>query len=211
MRKNVRTRYKDTDYFVDKNGKAYRNGKEVGYDRRGRIMVRFGRKGQSVLREKMIAETFLGLKEGQQVHHKNGVTSDDRVENLLCVSPLQHKRIHNSSVITLQFDGSWNLLAAYNSKSDAERAMGYNAGALRIKEASDERKMLLGFHWLYLDNLPERFIFATESVAQLRMDLLKYAYSQLLTGREEDPPMLHRNIDLSSMQALKAVQGIIFS
>ena len=71
-------RYKDTNYFIDTRGKVYRGGKEVGYKDHGRILVRLGKGGRTLFRAKMVAETYLGYEEGQEVHHKNGKRDDDR-------------------------------------------------------------------------------------------------------------------------------------
>lgn len=205
-----RVKYKDTDYFVDgAKGIVYRNGKEVGYQQEnGRYIIRMGRKESSVRRAKMVAETFLGMEEGQEVHHINEKPWDDRKNNLICLSHLQHQRVHNHSVITLQFDKDYNLVGAYNSKLEAERSLGYGDGSLNIRYASEEGKLLKGFYWLYLLDLPKKFIFVgDESVADLRRDLLDYAYSQLLVRSGVWRPYAPQ---INENQALTLMEGIRF-
>lgn len=178
-----RYRYKDTKYFVDRSGKVYRNGREVkGHIVNGRVIIKLGKNGKSIFRAKMIAETFLCYEDGMEVHHKNRIRDDDRVCNLVVCSPLQHFRLHNHSLITLKFDENWNLVNVYDKKSEAEKELGRTRGAIEKALARDGR-LMYGFHWFFLENLPERFIFVpSESVADARDELAKYIENQLFSS-----------------------------
>lgn len=154
-------RYKDTDYWVSSEGKVKHNGKEVGcVNNSGYVVIRFGRDGGTVKRNVMVAQTFLGAKDGYEVHHINGIKSDDRIENLLVCSPLQHQRLHNKSLITARYDLNWNLMDVYNSISEADEDVG---GSKHLKFNSIGRgRKYRGYNWIVLDNLPESVIFASD-------------------------------------------------
>ena len=50
------------------------------------------------LRARVVAEQMIGrpLRDDEQVHHKNGVTDDDRPENLEVLSASEHSQRHNA-------------------------------------------------------------------------------------------------------------------
>lgn len=54
----------------------------------------------SVHRYVLVMENYLGryLREGELVHHINGIKTDDRIENLKIVSACEHARIHGLGI-----------------------------------------------------------------------------------------------------------------
>lgn len=159
-------RYKDTGYEVSRSGKvrSINTHKEVGYEgAKGYVLIRQGRKGSTVKRNVMVAQTFMDWYDGCEIHHKNGNPKDDRVENLLVCTPLQHQRIHNRCNITVQFDKEWNVVAAYNSIADADESV--NGCKHLFQNSISRNQNYKGFRWIVLKNLPENLIFVDENVS----------------------------------------------
>lgn len=60
----------------------------------GYIMLGRGR-GKAIFEHRVVWENANGpIPDGQEIHHRNEIRTDNRLENLECVTRLQHKRIH---------------------------------------------------------------------------------------------------------------------
>lgn len=198
-------RYQDTDYYVSREGKVFHNGKEVGYVHNGRVLVRFGKKGETKTRQRMMAETFCDYQEGQEVHHKNGITTDDRADNLVCLTPLQHQRLHNKSVITLMLDKDWNIVQAFNSLKEASQFVDCDDGT--IKSAWEKGTLCREYHWICLYDLPKEFIFVSENVADLYYRLTQYVENEHCWGLWGETLREHNG---DSKQSPNAFKGLLF-
>ena len=75
-------------YFIRTDGALFHNNKQLkGYiTPKGYVRVKIFER--SILLHRIVAETFLGSPlENQQVNHKNGIKTDNRIENLEWVTP----------------------------------------------------------------------------------------------------------------------------
>lgn len=60
--------------------------------------------GTHVYRYRLVAEQMLGrfLRKGEIVHHKNGITNDDRPENLEVMTQSKHIKMHLPEMLKMQ-------------------------------------------------------------------------------------------------------------
>lgn len=104
-----------TPYFISKEGKIYKNGKEkkLTLDRNYLITNINGKKK---LVHRLVAETYLPNPENKkQVNHKNGNKLDNRVENLEWTTPQENLK-HRDEVIKTCIWGEKAALAKLTNK-----------------------------------------------------------------------------------------------
>lgn len=93
-------RFRDTSYKVYADGVVYNRGKEVGYkDDRGYILIRTGKKGFTISRNRMVAECFQYFREIPQtldVHHKDFNRLNDSIGNLQIMTKQEHQDLHKN-------------------------------------------------------------------------------------------------------------------
>lgn len=66
-----------------------------------------GQKRQRIYQHRAIYELHYGpIPDGYELHHKNEVKDDNRLENIMCVTREQHKWLHAGAYVE---DGAWFL------------------------------------------------------------------------------------------------------
>lgn len=78
-------------YIVTAKGELFHNGKQIfgSNTRKGYVRIRYN--GRYVFLHRIVAESFLGKPTGnEQVNHKNGIKTDNRLENLEWVTPSEN-------------------------------------------------------------------------------------------------------------------------
>jgi len=98
-------RFKNTEYYITKDGFVFRNGKQLklqlsnsGYFR---VNIYFNKKRKKMSVHRMVAETYLdNNKNYPLVSHKNHIKTDNRVENLKWSNQSKNmKDSHDSNMI----------------------------------------------------------------------------------------------------------------
>lgn len=79
------------NYLIDDNGVIYDlNGNiQETYQNQGRPHF----KGNSI--HSLVIHSFIGYKENMHVHHLNGNKFDNRLENLVYLTPSEHNKLHH--------------------------------------------------------------------------------------------------------------------
>ena len=96
-------RYKDTEYFVSKDGEVYRYNRKrkLIKDKDGYLQVNLwvNGKGYGKKVHRLVAETFIPNPEKKlQVNHINGIKTDNRIENLEWVTASENQ-LHRTHIL----------------------------------------------------------------------------------------------------------------
>jgi hypothetical protein len=88
-------------HLKGKKSARWHNGKshtELGYILISKHDHPFAKKNGYVLEQRLVMENHLGryLKPEEIVHHRNGIKTDNRIENLELTNPSDHARKHNT-------------------------------------------------------------------------------------------------------------------
>lgn len=98
-------RYKDTEYFITRNGDVYRRGRKLKYHLSNgycRLQICCNGVVYKKTLHRLVAETYIPNPNNlPQVNHLNGDKLDNRVENLEWCSS-QHNTLHRSRVLKKQ-------------------------------------------------------------------------------------------------------------
>lgn len=94
--------------------------------------------GKKVYDHRIVMENHLGrpLKEGEFVHHINGIKTDNRIENLKIIDGREHARLH---AIERGLSGKKGAIPANKTKPDViEQMRSMRASGYLIREISEK-------------------------------------------------------------------------
>lgn len=108
-------------YPRNKTKGGYRYG---AFDKDGYLNYTINNKKVRVNR--LVWKTFVGpIPEGYDIHHKNHIKTDNRLENLELIKKYEHCKLHKEKPI-LQFTKDGEFVAEYPSELEASRQTGIN-------------------------------------------------------------------------------------
>lgn len=134
--------------------KGTKGGYSWGYDNgKGYLKINLFKDGIYTNKKihRLVWETFMGdIPNGYDVHHINGIKTDNRLENLCLIQMVIHRQKHNKlkSKIILQFSFDNELIAEYSSTIEAEKQTKIPHGNI-IKCCKQKLKTAGGFIWKY--------------------------------------------------------------
>ena len=98
-------------------------------------------------------EAFNGktVPEGYVVHHINHDPSDNRIENLECMSRKKHMQEHHNRAI-VQLDINGNFIAEYSSITEAAEVLGKSSPGLIGKVLTGKRNKTYNSKWMYAED-----------------------------------------------------------
>ena len=134
------------------------------YNYKGYKMVMLCIKNKKVGRliHRLVAEAFIGLLDGKEVNHVNGIKDDNRVENLeLCTHsenmqhayhvlgiPATRQRAYSAKRKAIQcLDSNDQVVAEYMSVREAAEKIGHSHAQISI--AARKEGEVYGFKWRY--------------------------------------------------------------
>lgn len=125
-----------------------------GYLNDGYLWKKFINTPKSLHR--IVYKTFVGpIPEGYDVHHKNHIRTDNRVENLELIEMHEHRKFHNekTSKPVIQYTKSMELVQEYSSIMEAERQTGISQSQIsKCASNRDGYKTAGGYIWKYKNN-----------------------------------------------------------
>lgn len=89
--------------------------------------------------------------EGYVVHHINQDPTDNRIENLECMSRKKHVQEHCSRAI-VQIDINGNFIAKYSSITEAAKVLGKSSPGLIGKVLTGKRNKTYNSKWMYAED-----------------------------------------------------------
>lgn len=110
-------------------------------------------------------EIFGEVPKGYHIHHINGNQLDNRLENLLVLSPAEHKRLHQKEdgvsipvkAARLTENGNYEIVGQWDSKSQAAAATGADYRHIcEIIEGKIRRFTAGGYFWFRADASREK-------------------------------------------------------
>lgn len=156
---------------LDRIVKGVRNGKEVAWHRKGKILNQTNNENEynivSISKKNnkrvhvLVAEAFIPNPHGYTVvHHKNHDKKDNRVENLMWMSFQQHSSLHSSEdsdnkrkLLSKRVDQidmlTGEVIHQWESLKEVERELGYSHGIIS-ECCNGKRKSANGFVWKYV-------------------------------------------------------------
>ncbi|MBO7695595.1 MAG: HNH endonuclease [Paludibacteraceae bacterium] len=133
----------------------------------------------------MVAECFPEIcgekKKYYHVHHKNRNQLDNRAENLICLSPRDHKRIHQLedgvSVAVKAYDKNGVFVGRWDSKMQAAEATGIDYRHITEIINKKGRRFTAGTLYWFKEETPEEEVvsFIKDSMAEKYKTLRKSA------------------------------------
>lgn len=133
----------------------------------------------------MVAECFPEIcgekKKYYHVHHRNRNQLDNRAENLICLSPRDHKRLHQLedgvSVPVKAYDLNGKYIGRWDSKTQAAEATGAQYRHISNILSKRERRFTSGGLYWFTEETPEE---------EVRFFIENSRYEKYKSMRKED-------------------------
>lgn len=133
-----------------------------GYIRKGQMRngyVRYQLKKKFYSAHRLVYQIFVGeIPDGLVIDHINGNRSDNRVENLRCIT--QSENMHNAQKLghkgqtrVAQYDKNGNFIKEFPSFTAAAKEMGVTYAA--ISSAAKRDGLSCGFKWKIIESCPK--------------------------------------------------------
>ena len=125
-------------------------------DNKGHLRIKLSKNGVPCLYyvHVLVAEAFIPNPNPQLytvVHHINKVKTDNRVENLVWMTKLEHDEEHNPSKTVYQYTLEGELVAIWPSLAEAARQLNINTGPIS-NCCHKKHETYKGFRWSFILN-----------------------------------------------------------